>query len=108
MEQLQLPAATAVMADLRSRGIGLETDGVRLRWRPKSQVTGARAQQLLAQRDEMIEILRTGWRDVRCPVRSPRAGQLAERSTCPGPAVPSTGAVVGRVDRRPSAPDASL
>jgi hypothetical protein len=54
-----MTAATALLADLRSRGIELETDGTRLRWRPAFMVTGPLAERILFLRIELIELLNT-------------------------------------------------
>lgn len=48
----------AFLADLRARGIELETDGSRLRWRPAFLVNGPQEEQLLRLRAELIELLR--------------------------------------------------
>lgn len=51
--------AAALLADLRSRGIALETDGARLRWRPAFMVTGPVAELIRACRAELIVLLKT-------------------------------------------------
>src|SRR5687767_2916194 len=50
--------AAALLADLRSRGIDLETDGERLRWRPAFLVTAPQAAAIGAHRTEIIAMLR--------------------------------------------------
>jgi hypothetical protein len=49
--------AAALLADLSSRGIELETDGARLRWRPAFLVTGPQAELIRAHRAGLIELL---------------------------------------------------
>jgi hypothetical protein len=49
--------AAALLADLRSRGIELETDGTRLRWRPAFLVTRAEAEQIRRHKAGLIELL---------------------------------------------------
>src|SRR5215472_16684300 len=53
-------AAEALLADLRSRGIELQTDGARLRWRPAFLVTAPQAEQILFHRAELIDLLAAG------------------------------------------------
>jgi hypothetical protein len=60
--------AAALLADLRSRGIELETDGVRLRWRPAFMVTAPLAEHIRSERAGLVELL-TGPNGLeRCPV----------------------------------------
>jgi hypothetical protein len=51
-------AAVALLADLNSRGIELETDGKRLRWRPAFLVSEELAKHIRTQRQELIQVLR--------------------------------------------------
>jgi|SRR5262249_51347728 len=52
-----MKAAAALLADLRSRGIALETDGARLRWRPAFMVTGPVAEQIRSHKTQLIDLL---------------------------------------------------
>src|SRR5262245_49237354 len=56
-----------LLADLRSRGIELETDGARLRWRPASLVTGPLAERIRSHRAGLIGLLTGPDRLQRCP-----------------------------------------
>ncbi len=49
--------AAALLADLRSRGVVLETDGARLRWRPTFLVSTSTAETILQHRAELIRLL---------------------------------------------------
>jgi hypothetical protein len=62
-----MTAAADLLADLRSRGIELETDGVRLRWRPAFMVTDPMAEQIRTHRTGLIELLTGPDRLERCP-----------------------------------------
>jgi hypothetical protein len=46
-----------LLADLRSRGIELATDGTRLRWRPAFMISEAVLQQILSHKDELVALL---------------------------------------------------
>jgi hypothetical protein len=59
--------AAALLADLRSRGIELETDGARLRWRPAFLVSAPLAQRIRAERAGLVELLAGPDRLERCP-----------------------------------------
>jgi hypothetical protein len=59
--------AVALLADLRSRGIELETDGARLRWRPAFLVTAPLAELIQSHRAGLIELLSGPDRLERCP-----------------------------------------
>jgi hypothetical protein len=74
--------AAALLADLRSRGIEVETDGARLRWRPAFLVSPGTEKSIRLQRRELIDLLsrpgcaagprcpRCGWAldsGLRCP-----------------------------------------
>lgn len=59
--------AAALLADLRSRGIALETDGARLRWGPAFMVTGPLAERIRAERVGLVELLTGPDRLERCP-----------------------------------------
>lgn len=61
-----MTAAAALLADLRSQGIELETDGARLRWRPTFMVTVPRAAMIQDQRAGLVELLRGPDRLERC------------------------------------------
>jgi hypothetical protein len=56
---MDMTPAEALLADLRSRGIELETDGTRLRWRPSFLVTGPLAERIHSERTglERLEIM---------------------------------------------------
>ena len=58
--------AEALYADLRSRGIELQTDGVRLRWRPAFLVSERDAQRVADARLDLIRLLRSGVAPVGC------------------------------------------
>lgn len=60
-------AAEALYADLRSRGIELETDGERLRWRPAFLVSPRDARRVADARPDLIRILRSGVVPTPCP-----------------------------------------
>jgi hypothetical protein len=67
---MAMTTAEQLWADLRSRGIELETDGVRLRWRPAFLVGDRLAEMIRSRRDELIALLREpgdriGWH---CPI----------------------------------------
>jgi hypothetical protein len=51
--------AEDLLADLRSRGVELETNGVRLRWRPEFIVSHPVAELILSYRAELIDLLNT-------------------------------------------------
>jgi hypothetical protein len=59
--------AEALYADLRSRGIELETDGERLRWRPAFLVSTRDARRVSDIRLDLIRILRSGVAPAGCP-----------------------------------------
>jgi len=50
-------SAAALLAHVRLLGIELETDGARLRWRPRDAVGPALRAALLAHREELIAVL---------------------------------------------------
>ena len=62
-----MKASLALLADLRSRGIGLETDGARLRWRPAFLVSATLAEHILAERAGLVELVTGPDRIERCP-----------------------------------------
>ncbi len=55
-----------LLADLRSRGIDVETDGSRLRWRPDFMVNAPLTALILQHRAELIELLSEPDRLERC------------------------------------------
>jgi hypothetical protein len=60
--------AADLLADLRSRGVELETDGTRLRWRPAYMVTGPLAELVRSHRAQLIEQLKApGDQGAACP-----------------------------------------
>lgn len=63
-------AAAALLADLRSRGIELETNGTRLRWRPAFMVSEPVAELIRFHRGELIDLLKVApnSKDWTCPV----------------------------------------
>jgi hypothetical protein len=63
-----MTAARALLADLHSRGIELETDGARVRWRPAFLVTAPLAELIRSHRAGLIELLAGPDRLERCPV----------------------------------------
>ena len=60
-------AAAALLADLRSRGIRLQTDGSRLRWWPAFMVSGPTAERIRASREALIELLASPGHGDDCP-----------------------------------------
>lgn len=54
-----MTTAEALLADLRARGVEVETDGERLRWRPAFMVTAPQADKLRQHRTELVALLRT-------------------------------------------------
>jgi hypothetical protein len=68
MGAMAMISATALLADLRSRGIELETDGVRLRWRPDFLVSQPLAERIRSHRAELVELLTGSDRLERCPL----------------------------------------
>lgn len=59
--------AEALYADLRSRGIDLETDGERVRWRPASMVSPRDERRIADVRPDLIRLLRSGLASASCP-----------------------------------------
>src|SRR5262249_17496045 len=57
MGGLAMTSAEALLADLRSRGIDLKTDGCRLRWRPAFLVSAPPAAEILSPRALLIDLL---------------------------------------------------
>jgi hypothetical protein len=64
---MAMTAAAALLADLRSRGIELETDGARLRWRPAFLVPKPLAERIRSHHAGLIELLTGPDRLERCP-----------------------------------------
>jgi hypothetical protein len=62
-----MTTAQALLADLRSRGVELQSDGTRIRWRPAFLVTAAAAQQVMAHKAELVALLTGPDRSERCP-----------------------------------------
>jgi hypothetical protein len=60
--------AAALLADLRSRGIELETDGERIRWRPFFLVTAPQVELIRSDRAGLIELLTGPDCLERCPL----------------------------------------
>jgi hypothetical protein len=54
---LAMTSTEALLADLRSRGIELKTDGSRLRWRPAFLVSEPQAAEILSHRALLIDLL---------------------------------------------------
>jgi hypothetical protein len=52
-----MTGAEALLADLRSRGVELETDGARLRWRPGFLVGPGQAELIRRHKPELIALL---------------------------------------------------
>src|SRR5262245_51441418 len=59
----------AMLADLRSRGVELETDGQRLRWRPAFLVSAGTQESILLHKQDLIDLLSLpgGAQGPRCP-----------------------------------------
>jgi len=55
-----MSAAAELLAELRSRGIEVETDGARLRWRPAFLVSAPLADRVRACKAELIALLGDG------------------------------------------------
>ena len=53
-----MKTAAALLMDLRSRGIDLETDGTRLRWRPAFMVVDGETGLIRSHRAELIDLLK--------------------------------------------------
>jgi hypothetical protein len=70
MGRLAMTRASALLADLQSRGIEFETDGIRLRWRPAFLVTAQQAELVQTHRRALIDLLKCPDRIERCPVCS--------------------------------------
>jgi hypothetical protein len=52
-----MTSALALLADLRSRGIEVVTDGFRLRWRPAFLVTAPQTERIRAERAGLVQLL---------------------------------------------------
>src|SRR5262245_26639176 len=61
--------AADLLADLRSRGVEVETDGARLRWRPAFLVSAPTAERIRACRVGLIRLLSApdGGKEPACP-----------------------------------------
>ncbi|MBO0698265.1 MAG: hypothetical protein J2P46_07730 [Zavarzinella sp.] len=59
--------AEALYADLRSKGIDLETDGERVRWRPAALVSPRDALLIRNNREQLVVLLRVGGSVRACP-----------------------------------------
>jgi len=62
-----MTAAEALLADLHSRGVEMETDGNRIRWRPAFMVSPREAEQLRIHKADVIGLLRDPDALPRCP-----------------------------------------
>jgi hypothetical protein len=62
-----MSTSAALLADLRSRGIELDTDGSRLRWRPAFLVAAPEANRIRDCKSELIALLRGPSQMERCP-----------------------------------------
>jgi hypothetical protein len=67
MGALDMTEAAALLADLYSRGVKLETDGARLRCRPGFMVTAPEAKRIGDCKPELITLLLAPDRLERCP-----------------------------------------
>src|SRR5262245_6213465 len=67
MERMGMTPTEALYADLRSRGIDLQTDGIRLRWRPATAVSPGDARRIGVAKSGLIAILRAGTVPIGCP-----------------------------------------
>jgi hypothetical protein len=74
--------AEALYADLRSRGIELETDGHRLRWRPAYLVSPRDAVRIRDHRDALVALLRAGHEPSRCHECGRTLDSSARCATC--------------------------
>jgi hypothetical protein len=63
---MAMTAAAALLANLRSRGIELQTDGARLRWRPVFLVNALQAESIRFHKAELINLLTGSDRLERC------------------------------------------
>jgi hypothetical protein len=75
-------AAEALYADLRSRGVELETDGRRLRWRPAFLVTAPEETQIRGHRDALIALLVAGHQPRCCRECGRPMDSFARCATC--------------------------
>jgi hypothetical protein len=50
-----------ILTDLRARGVSLETDGTRIRWRPAGAVSPELAAVILAAKAEIVPLLAPEW-----------------------------------------------
>jgi tRNA(Ile2) C34 agmatinyltransferase TiaS len=57
----------ALLANLLARGIELQTDGARVRWRPAFLVKAAEAELIRSHKAELVALLQTPDRLPRCP-----------------------------------------
>lgn len=53
--------ALALLAELESRGVTLETDGRRIRWRPAAKMPDDLAVQVTAMKAELVSLLDPAW-----------------------------------------------
>lgn len=70
----------ALLADLRSRGIEIETDGQRLRWRPTFLVNAREVLLIQLNREALIKTLSNSTRIPQCPTC---ARPMDNRRRCP-------------------------
>jgi hypothetical protein len=59
--------AAALLADLRSRAIELQTDGARLRWRPAFLVSASLERLIRSHKADLVALLAAGWCGPACP-----------------------------------------
>jgi hypothetical protein len=62
-----MTGAEALLADLRSRGIELETNGTQLRWRPAILISPKLREVILHHRQELISLIQSGTPLPTCP-----------------------------------------
>ena len=72
----------ALYADLRSRGVELESDGRRLRWRPAFLVSPREEARIRDHREALVALLRAGHQPRRCHDCGRPLDSLARCATC--------------------------
>jgi hypothetical protein len=91
-----MTAAAVLLAELHAMGVELQTDGARLRWRPRDAVSRDLQNEILAQRTALVSVLTRpagpapgsqklpAWPPTHCPDAAQGAG-IAACSACRRP-----------------------